>query len=658
MKSEKNIYRQVPRLLIYCLVLLTIVKIILVSREEMIGAWLPHDDLWQVWSAQRWYWGGVYGTDHLYRLPIYPLFIKLISITGVPLRVAIELLYCLSCSLLSIAIFRTGISLAIAIILAFIAIFQPYSFQLFNHFGPEVFLGSLLMLALTYSIQWWLVRKNPEAIKLALISALFWALTWNTRAESIVLLPILITLGCCVAIIDRKEKWKLQLKYFFVGVMMPICLCIILNLTICSINYFRWGLFADSILTAPGYRAAYKSLQAIEVPEKIPYVPITREARQAAYRVSPTFALLKPQLEESLGKMWARVSQQDKKVIQPIDPLEISAGWFFWALYDAAAQGGYAPTAAKGDLFLKQIAEEIQTAFKEHKLSKRCVLVTMIDPDTASWLPRYWSSLQSIYKLFIIPSIPVHNISNEPMLEEDVRNEFDTIANRRNAKLTKPNFVIAGWTAVCNQHIAEVQLITPNEKVAAYLYPTELQKETNINSRRLTVSVPEPNQDFYSKSYLQILTDQGEYVCYSLNEIAPKSVMNRNSSEGHTIYLGCDRLAKPIAQEYWSWKIQSLWGNIFYSMCPYLQWIALIGVIITFWSRSQSSIRVILLLFSTAIIARVLLFALFDATTCSGDQPRYLFAVMPEFSMLLVLGTWLFFQSLIEFIKTKKFFKL
>lgn len=658
LKLGKTTYSKLPQLLIVWLVLLIVGKIILTSREEMVAVWSPHDDLWQVWSAQRWYWGGgAYGTDHLYRLPIYPLFIKLVSITGIPLRIAVELIYCLSCSLLSISLFRIGIPAILAATLAFVGIFQPYSFQLFNHFSPEVFLGSLLMLALAYSIQWWVTRKRKrEAIRSALLSALFWALAWNTREESIILLPILITLGICVLIVDHKEQWLLKWRRVFIGVILPILLCISFRVTICSINYFRWGLFSTSILTAPGYLAAYRSLQAIDVSPKIPYIPITREARKAAYAVSPTFALLEPQLEGALGQMWARVSKQwtDCKGIKEAESLDISAGWFFWALYDAIAQGGYAQTPAQGDLFLKQIAKEINTAFKQHKLSKRWVPLTMVDPNTLDWISRYWTSLQRVYKLFISFSITDHNINDEPMLEENVKKEFDFIANRRNSKLTKSDAIISGWASVQGQTIKEIQVVSPDDEIIIYLHPKEVQKNTGTCSRRFTIHIPEATKNSCLENKLIVLTDEGDFASYSIKEMVLRNPTSHLSLKGSTIYLCFDRILSPFTEEYWSWNAQAIWEKFFYSICPYLQWIALIGIMIAFLRRKNISLNIFISLSLVAFLSRVLLFALFDATTCSGDQPRYLFAVMPEFSMLLILGSWNILQESKEFFTARK----
>lgn len=553
--QKENGYLPLSSWLLCWFVLLIAVKLILSSEEEMFGVFLPHDDLWQVWAAKRWYWGGGYGANYLYRLPLYPLFIKLVSLTGFPLRIVLELFYSLSSVFLCATLRKVGVPSVIAGVLALVTIFQPYSFQLLSRFQPEVFLAPLIMLALAYSIRWWFLRKTENALKPALLAALFWALAWNTRAEALALLPIFFVLGVGVLIIDCSASLGIRWRRIFLGLILPLAACIGVNLTICSINYLRWGLFADSILTAPGYLAAYKALQAIRPSQPIPYVPISYEARKAACSVSPTFALVETQLESERSQGWNKMSKAwtDSMGIHPVDPSEICAGLFFWALYDAAASGGYADKPKKGDLFLQQIAKEINTAFKQGQLSKRFVLFTMVDPNTLGWLQRYPKGLKNVYHTFISFSQPITPFADQKELSEEVKKEIDILANRRASRFINPSYY-----------------------------------------------------------------NQAQFWKWG-----------------------------------WSWKIERVWSTIYYALVFPLQWIALLGILFCFFKKENVDLKITLLLFLVVVATRILLFSLFDATTCNGDQPRYLFAVMPEFSMLLVLGGWLFFKEAWFFLRLK-----
>lgn len=538
---QKNNKIKIPLWFFYWVIILIVAKLVLSSREEMLGFYLPHDDLWQVRAASRWYWGGSYAVDYLYHLPVYPLVIKTLSIIGVPLRVEMELLYCFSCALFSITLIHVGVPAFVAALTAVAIVFHPSSFQLPNRFGAEILLASLLLLALSSSLEWWMKRKNANAIYTAILSGLFWALAWNTRKESVILLPIFIILGLFVAIVDRHEKWNLLLKRINMGVILPVTLSLTLHCIICLVNYIHWGLFASSILTAPGYTFAFKELQSICPEKHIDYIPVTVDVRKKAYSVSPTFALLQQQLEGPVGKGWAAFSKEwtDAQGIKNLDPLEISAGWFYWALYDSAVTSGYASIPGSGDALFYKIGQEIEEALRKEKLSKRFVPVAMIDPDISYWIPRWRTSLSNVYNTFLTSSAPARATGDQAGLQDGTKRLFDDIANRRTRNLS-----------------------------------------------------------------------------------------------------GC--IDQPEKLAYWSWRCQANWEKIYYNAIYYLQWIALIGMMLAVFSGYKKSVLLVVLLLLATVLTRVLFFAILDASSWNGAQPRYIFPVMPEFGILIVLGVWLF----------------
>ncbi|MBM3856557.1 MAG: hypothetical protein FJ390_01170 [Verrucomicrobia bacterium] len=652
LQIKQSSCKPISKYFICWLVFLTIAKLVLCSREEMRGTYSPHDDLWQVWAAQRWYWGGTYATNFLYHLPIYPLFIKIVSITGIPLRIGMELLYCFGCSLLSITLCRIGIPQLVGGVLSLAAIFNPSSFQLPNRFGAEILLASLLLLALSQSLEWWIARKTFDAIKPAVLAAIFWALAWNSRKEAIVLLPIFIILALCVIAVDKADTRQLVCKRIGVGVILPLCACLALTLTICSINYIRWGLFSTSILSAPGYKMAFKALQSIKPDREIAYIPVTVKARQAAYKESSSFALLQEQLEGPVGRGWAGCSKPwtDSKGLTALDPLEISAGWFYWALYESAARAGYASTPAQGDAFFKKIGKEIRSALIQGKLPKRFVPIAMIDPNFSCWLPKYRDSLKSVYNTFLTSSLPVRNKSDQPMLGDDVKKEFDDIANRRSRSFpNKSSYNIDGWILTPGRKIIFIAIADSSGKIIASLSPTEPRNDVSPQARAFVFHIPLSTQDTLLENQIIVSTDDGEHITWQVKELIVGKV-NQKVLKGKDAYLACDRFDQPKALVYWSWNFQDWFERIYYQIIGCAQWLALLGLFMGVFLRRNSSLVVVIFLLSTAVITRILLFAMLDASAWNGAQPRYLFPVMPEFSMLVVLGCWVFFHESLNFL--------
>src|SRR5260370_4556917 len=70
---------------------LALVKLLLVSGDEIVASYTPNDDLWYLHSAKEWYWLGAYSdapflAPPFIRLPIYPLFIALTKLLRFSLR--------------------------------------------------------------------------------------------------------------------------------------------------------------------------------------------------------------------------------------------------------------------------------------------------------------------------------------------------------------------------------------------------------------------------------------------------------------------------------------------------------------------------------------------------------------------------------------------
>src|SRR6266545_3902111 len=80
---------------------LALVKLWLVRGDDVPCLGSPFDDIWYMQSAKDWYWLRSYselpfGTPPYVRLPAYPLYVAIVNLTGIPLRIATELLLLLA----------------------------------------------------------------------------------------------------------------------------------------------------------------------------------------------------------------------------------------------------------------------------------------------------------------------------------------------------------------------------------------------------------------------------------------------------------------------------------------------------------------------------------------------------------------------------------
>ena len=434
-----------PNSLAWGLLFLIVFKLLLTSEEEMLAFYLPHDDLWQVRAAARAYWGGAYEATKLYHLPVFPLFMELMRIVGMPLRVAFEILYCGTAALLVGVLWRLGVPVSLSILSAAVLIFHPASFQLPNRFGAEILLTPLMMGAIATSLWWWMYRDRPNSFKYVVLAGIWWTLAWNVRKESIVLVPIFAVMLLYAVVSDRHGAW---LKSVMAIAVMLSC-CPALEMTIKTVNWSRWGLFATSVHTAPGFKSAIKSLQSIRPEPPRPFIPVPSEVRSRAYLVSPALMELKPYLEGNFMRRWAVKSKAftDAKNVAGLSEYDVASGWFYWAFYEAAVAAGHGNDPGEADRFLARIGEEIRAALADGRLAGRWVPMTMLDPSWTHWMPRLPESMRRVGGTFLKPAVPERPLI-DLAVEELYGEDFDIGATRRR-HVDSPRFLkteIVGWS--------------------------------------------------------------------------------------------------------------------------------------------------------------------------------------------------------------------
>jgi hypothetical protein len=150
------------------------------------------------------------------------------------------------------------------------------------------------------------------------------------------------------------------------------------------VNRIAYGAATSIEIKSSPFKDALAALQSVEVGERIPYVPVSHQARLAIYEVSPTFRSLKDYLDPPSGSPWQFGCQ-----FYPQTCGDIAGGWFLWALRDAAAVNGhYASPKASGD-FYRALTQEVQQACKEGRLKCSTSLLALMPHISYS----QWASL-------------------------------------------------------------------------------------------------------------------------------------------------------------------------------------------------------------------------------------------------------------------------
>lgn len=626
-----------PSVLIWSFVFLVAVKLVLTSQEEIIAFYLPHDDLWQIQAAGRAYWGAKYAPNRLYHLPVFPLFMECLRLIGLPLRLALEIFYCGSACFLTAVLWRVGAPVAMTILAAVALIFHPASFQLPNRCHAEIMLAPLMMGAVASTLYWWIARNRSDAWRYAVHAAIWWGLAWNVRKESIVIIPVFLALLGFGLFAERKAGWRRVI----VGVAIILCFCLATETAIKGVNWLRWGLFATSLQTAPGYRSAIKSLQSIRPDPPLDYIPVPAEVRKRAYAVSPAFAKLEPYLEGEVARGWAMHSKPfaDSKGLIGLGEYEIAAGWFYWAFYDAVVAAGYGSDPAEADRFLAQIGTEVNAAISDGRLPGRWTPLAMMDPAWARWLPRLPESLHRVGGTFGRPAVGVRP-PYDRAVEEAYGQDFDKIANRR-AHLTALRYgkaEIHGWTSASDGFVQAVKILSPDGSLLGQA-SLDIPRPDIDSNRSVGFRVPMvvPSEGSWQQAEVNIVLGDGSVARRSLASI-PMAQRVDIPLEKALVHFTVTQVEKPKFRKN-LWKAQTYVEAWYLTLQSWLLWPGVLAAfaVVPIVVVQRRPIDLALVVIVVAVATRVLFFAILDASAWPGDQPRYLYAVYPLFILAVML---------------------
>jgi hypothetical protein len=369
----------------------------LIADQDMV-AMDPDDDPWFLQKARCGYWfdEGYSNYSFIFQ-PVYPLFVGACYRLGLPLRLGNEALYLAAAGFLSWSLVRRQTRAGVGLLVFGAVALLPTHHLMLSRVHPNSVVASLLMLALGALILQLKRRGEPGRWWRRLGSGLALGLLWNARPEQPWILGLILVFLAATACDEwrRHPAWGARARSWLGEWALPLGVLAALTLALMGANFLRWGVFAVTDLQAPGFMAAQRALTGIKPAHPLRYVPVTREALDLAYSVSPSFRELAPSL--ATGSLAYPCE---------LPPGEYGGGMFFWNLREAAAAAGHCRTAPDAEAYYRRVADEINAAAAEGRLPTRWVpLVTYtgIDPCLDNWLPallpscrKLWSGLWAV----------------------------------------------------------------------------------------------------------------------------------------------------------------------------------------------------------------------------------------------------------------------
>lgn len=308
-------------------------------------------------------WLGPYNELTLAKGPFYSIFIAAVFTLGVPLFLAQQVFYAAACALFTRAlrpsVTATGARLAIYTLL----LGNPMSFDapsmgrvLRQHvYGP---LGLLIFAGL---IALYLRRAASARAQLpwVLLLGLAGGAFYLTREESVWFVPGVLLLAGAYLVGAWKTS-RATARRAGIGLGLALVVASLPVLFVCAKNQRHYGWFGTSEFRAAEFQDAYGAMLRVRVGPELPFVPVTREARQAMAAVSPAFAAVEAELARDLARNWAGASAALTGL--PPEQEQVGGGWMIWAFREAVARAGPHDSARPILARYRQIAREINAA--------------------------------------------------------------------------------------------------------------------------------------------------------------------------------------------------------------------------------------------------------------------------------------------------------
>jgi hypothetical protein len=306
-------------------------------------------------------WLGHFDQLTLAKGPGYPLFLAVVSWSGLPIGLAESLLFTLSLLVFSCVIARLSRSYLMATGVFVFTLWQP-AFLTHRILRDAIYPSQVLLLLALAVAALYLPLSRSSRLKYAISAGLVFGWFWLTREEGFWVVPGLVVLIAASRFVDQDSR--LPARSIAESCTTGVAAFALVLALFAAGNKVEYGSFALVDSREENFNAALAALQSIEAGERISYLPVPRSARMAAYDVSPAFATLRPYFDGPAGTPW-----QWGCGFYPQTCGDIAKGWFIWALRDAAA--GHYKSPATASSFYRTIADEIGRACESRKLECR-----------------------------------------------------------------------------------------------------------------------------------------------------------------------------------------------------------------------------------------------------------------------------------------------
>lgn len=320
-----------------------------------IVAYMAHDDamFWtHAFSIVSGSWLGPYSQMTLPKGSGFPLVEAFGAIAGIPINIFSGLILIGALALLIRSLKTFGINRWF-LFSGFLMTLAQMSLIMTRPLRDYIY-ASLVLVLIAAVLELSREPNKKDYLKFLLFGTLI-GLFLVTREENPWVIPGVLLALIGVVIHNKRHGIKIQITAL--RTLIAVGGITFVHLVIMGINLASYGTFTTQDFTYGSFPKALSALQSVETFPQPRHVPVSKENRDAIYKVSPAFAELKPYFEGP-GLFWTKFGC----AIEGEPCNEYATGWFMWALRDAAARAGHYQSPRAADDYFQKIAGEVDAA--------------------------------------------------------------------------------------------------------------------------------------------------------------------------------------------------------------------------------------------------------------------------------------------------------
>lgn len=601
----------------------------------------------------------------LIRPPAYPLWIAWSGKLGLPLRLDIEILYIVSALVFSLALFKAGAPRYLGLAIFWLLLFFPSTFKMHNEVECETLYLPLLLLTAGMMILLISASTLKRGFIFAIGLGLFLAALWHTRHEHLLLEFYLAFFALLFLLAKARKGGSVINSLVHLGIYLVtvVGLVSVSTWVISQKNNAEYGIENTSEIFSPGYVSALNALASIEVQTPKRYASVTEEARRLAYQASPSFRRLQPLLEGDLGQGWRKPSCVNTGLCD-----DIGSAWFQWALRESADRLGLHSSATQANAFYQSIANEIQAACDNGKIScihSRFNTFGLLGSGHVGFFKYLTEEILHLgrslieFQYFAIERDSPQSVSFEH------RELYDRVAHRRQ-ELTSPTpwlfkgyVFVLGWAAHVGSPIREVQL-------------RDMETGTTLGTTREIFERPDvwehlvksdwkdaPKNSGFSLEAFRKEKDSGAAILAFISEDGKETLvpLSKEMSKVNDVFYAIDYIQpEPIKT-----RIKNLFGTTIHWLGLFLLGVSFPALLCLFIFREHipphSYLPYTTALIAFMVVVRLGLIAVYSAFVfyVYPQYIRFLYPVAPLFYCGLILLIFQACQVVARWLRAKKF---